>query len=115
MYLKQLVEHWENHAQGHVTDETYEVHLSIEDAAKLDALVEMYPKRSKEQLIRELLSAAFCQLEASFPYIQGSTVVATDEMGDAIYEDVGPTPRYLALTRKFLAERTGAKTESSCS
>lgn len=104
MSLKELVAQWETHAQGKLTKETYAVHLLVEDAARLDALVEMYPKRSKEQLISELLSAALGQLEASFPYIQGTKVVATDEMGDAIYEDVGPTPRFLALTKKHLGQ-----------
>ncbi len=104
MYLKQLVEQWETHAHGNLTKEIYHVRLTVEDAAKLDALAEMYPKRSKEQIISELLSAALGQLEASFPYIQGTKVVATDELGDAIYEDVGPTPRYLTLAKKYLAQ-----------
>ena len=104
MYLKQLVECWENHANGHLTKETYQVRLAVEDVAKLEALAEMYPKRSKEQIISELLSASLGQLEASFPYIQGTKVVATDELGDAIYEDVGPTPRYLSLAKKYLAQ-----------
>ena len=107
MYLKQLVEHWEDHASGHLTKASYQVNLTIEDAAKLDALAEMYPKRSREQIISELLSAALGQLEASFPYVQGTNVVATDEMGDPIYEDVGPTPRYLELTKKYLAQYQG--------
>lgn len=104
MSLKELVAQWEAHAHGKLTKETYSVHLLVEDAAKLDALAEMYPKRSKEQIISELLSAALNQLEASFPYVQGTKVVATDEMGDAIYEDVGPTPRFMALTKKYLQQ-----------
>lgn len=100
MYLKKLIGQWESCALGMLTKNTYSVHLSVEDAAKIDALAEMYPRRSKEQLISELVSAALGELEASFPYIQGAKVVATDEMGDAIYEDVGPTPLYLALTKK---------------
>lgn len=102
MSLKELVAQWEAHAHGKLTKETYAVHLLVEDAARLDALAEMYPKRTKEQLICELLAAALGQLEASFPYIQGTKVVATDEMGDAIYEDIGPTPRFMALTKKYL-------------
>ncbi len=104
MFLKNLVEHWEDHATGKLTEASYQVHLCVEDAAKLDALVEMYPKRSREQIISELLSAALGQLEASFPYIQGPNVVATDEMGDPIYEDIGPTPRFLELKKKYLAQ-----------
>lgn len=105
MMLKELVTQWESTAHGVLTKESYAVHLLVEDAAKLDALAEMYPKRTKEQLVSELLSAALGQLEASFPYIQGTKVVATDEMGDAIYEDIGPTPRFMALTKKHLKEQ----------
>ncbi len=104
MLLRDLVTQWESTAQGVLTKETYTVKLLKEDAAKLDALAEMYPKRTKEQLISELLTAALGQLEASFPYVQGTKVVATDEMGDAIYEDVGPTPHFMALTKKYLEQ-----------
>lgn len=104
MYLKKLVDEWESNAQGKLTQQTYSVHLRVEDAAKIDALSEMYPKRSKEQLISELISAALGELEASFPYVQGARVVATDEMGDAIYEDVGPTPVFIALTQKYMQQ-----------
>jgi hypothetical protein len=31
-------------------------------------------------------------------------VVATDEQGDPLYEDIGPTPRFLALSRKYLQQ-----------
>ncbi len=64
----------------------------------------MYPKRSKEQLVSELVSAALAELETSFPYIQGSEIVATDELGDPIFADVGPTPQFLSLTKKYLSK-----------
>ena len=111
MMLKELVAQWESHAQGVLTKETYAVHLLVEDAAKIDALAEMYPKRTKEQLISELLSAALGHLEASFPYVQGTKVVAVDEMDDAIYEDIGPTPRFMELTKKHLAQHKKAGAE----
>jgi len=111
MMLKALVAQWESQAQGVLTQDTYAVHLLVEDAAKIDALAEMYPKRTKEQLISELLSAALAQLEESFPYVQGATVVATDEMGDAIYEDIGPTPLFMELTKKHLLQHKNRRTE----
>ncbi|MNR30202.1 hypothetical protein D3C85_1476440 [compost metagenome] len=64
----------------------------------------MYPKRSVEELIGELVGAALEELEASFPYVKGSQVVATDEQGDPLYEDIGPTPRFLALSRRYLQQ-----------
>lgn len=111
MMLKELVAQWESHAHGVLTIDTYAVHLLVEDAAKIDALAEMYPKRTKDQLISELLSAALGQLEESFPYVQGTAIVATDEMGDAIYADIGPTPRFMELTKKYLAQQKHPRAE----
>ena len=34
------------------------------------------------------------------PYVAGQRVIATDEQGDPVYEDSGPTPRFIELTRK---------------
>jgi hypothetical protein len=34
------------------------------------------------------------------PYIAGKRVISTDEQGDPVYEDIGPTPRFMELARK---------------
>ncbi len=62
----------------------------------------MYCKRSKEQILSELLSAAISELETSFPYIEGRQIISFDEEGDPIFEDIGPTPAFIALTQKHL-------------
>jgi len=46
------------------------------------------------------LSAALDDVVSHLPYIAGDTIIAHDEEGDHIYEDVGLTPRYLELTRQ---------------
>ncbi|WP_271408956.1 pilin assembly protein [Pseudomonas sp. Q1-7] len=102
MKIRELAHHWEQNAKGRLTRSEYNVHLDLESAARLAALSEMYPKRSVEELIGELVGAALEELEASFPYVKGSQVVATDEQGDPLYEDIGPTPRFLALSRRYL-------------
>ncbi len=108
MSIKKLVSHWEESAQGALTDDAFAVHLSRDDAARIDALVEMYPKRTKEQLISELVSAALTELERSFPYIASSEIASIDEFGDPIYKDDGPTSEFQDLTRKHLARYRGA-------
>lgn len=108
MSVKKLVKRWENHAHGTLSKNSYSVHLTVEDAAKVDALSEMYPRRSKEQLISELFSAALEELECSFPYIQGSEVITTDEEGDPIYSDEGHTPQFIDLTKKHLSKYKAA-------
>jgi hypothetical protein len=65
-------------------------------------LAELFPRRNIEELITDLLSAALDEMESVMPYRQGTKVVATDEQGDPLYEDIGPTPRYLSLTEKHL-------------
>ena len=102
MKIRELAHHWEENAKGRLTDTGYSIHLDMESAARLAAIVEMYPKRHPEELLGDLIGAALEELERSFPYVKGSTVVATDEEGDPLYEDVGPTPRFLALSRRHL-------------
>ncbi len=104
MKIRDLVNNWEKNAKGRLSATPYQVHLDVEAAARLAALAEMYPKRSPEELLGELIGAALEELEASMPYVQGSQVVATDEQGDPLYEDIGPTPRFLSLARKYLRE-----------
>lgn len=104
MKIRELARHWEQNAKGRLTRSEYSVHLDLESAARLAALSEMYPKRSVEELIGELVGSALEELEASFPYVKGSQVVATDEQGDPLYEDIGPTPRFLALSRRYLQQ-----------
>ena len=110
MKLRELVAHWEMHESEQRAPIEHRVRLPLQDAAKLAALAEMYPGRSEQQLITDILSAALDDIEASFPYVEGSQVIAEDDQGDPIYADEGLTPRFKELTRKHLQalrERTG--------
>jgi hypothetical protein len=101
MKIRALAEYWEKQAKMPLTTEEYSFRLSIEDAAKISALAEMYPKRSKSEILSELLSSALDELETGFPYVPGHRVISSDEQGDPIYEDIGPTPRFLDLSKKY--------------
>lgn len=102
MKVRDLAGEWERTASGELTQEQFRIRLDIEDAAKLAALAEMYPKRTEEQILADLVGAALTDLESGFPYIRGSRVIAEDEQGDPVYEDAGTTPRFLELSRKHL-------------
>lgn len=104
MKIRDLVNEWELSAKGKLSKTIYSIPLDVESAARLAALSEMYPKRRPEELLSELVGVALQELEGSFPYVKGSKVVATDEQGDPLYEDIGLTPRFLALARKHLQE-----------
>lgn len=102
MKIRELAHQWEQQATTSSTTRRYHLDLELETAARLEALCELYPQRTPEALLGELLAAAFEELEASFPYVQGEEVVATDELGDPLYADAGITPRFLELARKHL-------------
>jgi len=106
MKIRELAQHWERNATGRLTKSRYAIHLDLESAARLAALCEMYPKHHPEELLGELIGAALEELEAGFPYVKGQHVVSTDEEGNPLYEDVGATPRFLALSRRHLHELT---------
>ncbi len=101
MKYRQMLEQWEKRAEAHRELREYTLQLPRYELAKIQALREMYPGKDESELLSDLLVTALHELEAAFPYIQGSRVVAEDENGDPIYEDIGPTPRFIHLTRKY--------------
>ncbi len=104
MDIKELLQTWEKSVGVAMAPHEYRVRLTLHDAARIAALAEMYPLKNETDIITELLAVALDLVEASFPYGQGAKVIAEDELGDPIYEDIGPTPRFLALSKKH-AER----------
>jgi hypothetical protein len=98
--FKELLESWRESAAAPRTAKAYAVRLPVDDAARLGALADMFPGRTREQLITELLGAALKEVAAAMPYVPGKRVISTDEQGDPLYEDVGPTPRFMDLTRQ---------------
>jgi len=96
----ELIESWRQGASGVRTAREYAVQLPLDDAARLHALMEMFPGRTPEQLITDLLGVALQEVAAAMPYVPGGKVIATDDQGDPIYEDAGPTPRFMELTRR---------------
>jgi hypothetical protein len=97
--FKELLDSWRQSAAAPRTARTYAVRLPVDDAAQLAALADMFPGRAPEQLISELLTVALKELAAAMPYVAGKRVISTDEHGDPVYEDLGPTPRFMELAR----------------
>lgn len=103
MNFIKLIQRWEEAGSEELAVREFSVRLPLDDAARIEALAEMYPARSKTQIITELLSAALDAVETAMPYERGSEIISRDELGDPIYEDVGPTPRFLELSRRHAA------------
>jgi hypothetical protein len=99
--FKTLLDDWQKKTGPARTATEYAVRLPVDDAARIQALVDMFPGQSRETVITDLLGAALQELAASMPYVAGKKVISQDEQGDPVYEDVGLTPRFMELTRKY--------------
>lgn len=79
----------------------YIIKLPLSVAARVRALVDMYPGRSESEIMVDLLDTALDELLEVLPYVQGETIIRNDDFGDPVYEDIGLTPRFLELTHKY--------------
>lgn len=100
MKTRELLDHWRKDLPPAKTDERYSIRLTLDDAARLAALGELYPGTDIDSIVSDLLSSALDELEASIPYVPGDKIIREDDHGDPIYEDTGMTPRFLELVRE---------------
>lgn len=104
MKVRDLIEAWEESAAEPLTIEEYRLRLPVEDAARVKALAEMYPRRGVGELLTDLINAALDEVEAAMPYEQGTEVISEDDQGDPIYEDAGPAARFRQLSHRYARE-----------
>ena len=101
MKFKPLLDRWKKVAAPVRTVKEYPIRLDLDDAARLHALAELFPGQPIEGIITDLLSAGLDEIAAAMPYERGPKVISRDDHGDPLYEDIGLTPRFVELTRKF--------------
>ncbi|WP_168164845.1 hypothetical protein [Variovorax sp. PAMC 28711] len=76
-------------------------------AAKLAAIAEMYPTKTRTQIVGDLLSTALEDLASALPSIAGRQI---DRIGTPdgptvkVFEEVGPIGRFQVLTNKHYLE-----------
>ncbi len=108
MRIAELIQRWGKQRHSRTAVRSYTVHLPLRDAARIEALRMMYPSRSDSQLMADLISAALDELEVAMPYIPGNRIIAEDDYGDPIYEDLGPTPQFYSLSHEILRKLAAA-------
>jgi len=102
MRIAELIQRWNQEGHTRMDVRAYAVHLPLRDAARIEALHVMFPGRSASQLMADLIRAALDELEVAMPYIPGNRIIAEDDYGDPIYEDLGPTPQFYSLSHEIL-------------
>lgn len=109
MRIAELIQRWSSAGQHSTETRPYSVQLPLRDAARIEALRIMYRNRSESQLMADLIRAALDELEVAMPYVPGKRVIAEDDYGDPIYEDLGPTPQFYSLSHEILRKLATAR------
>ncbi|WP_455380018.1 type 1 pili tip component [Acidihalobacter prosperus] len=100
--IHKILERWSRESHQQTQRCLTELSLSPLTVAQLRALEEMYPGHTLGYIADDLLHTALAELEKALPYKPGTHVLREDEFGDPVYEDVGPTPRFLELVKYHL-------------
>ncbi len=109
MKMQHLLTRWQTFARPPEAQLSLHAEIGHHDAARLHALADMYSGGNVSAVLADLLHVALDELEEAFPYTHGKRQVGEDEFGDPLYEDIGPTPRFLALTQQHLKALEAAK------
>lgn len=104
MKASDLVTVWSAPDNSRLTTKQYSFRLPVHVAARLAALEELYPTKSRTQLVGDLLSTAIDEVEAKLPSFAGAPAGEHPETGESIYEESGPIARYRILANKHYQE-----------
>lgn len=104
MKPQDLTKVWDAPDNSKLTPKQISLRLPIQVAAKISALCEMYPRKSKTEIIGDLLATALDQFVEGLEYVDGKLLATLPDTHEEIYEDIGPRSRFSALTEKHLNE-----------
>lgn len=100
-----LVSRWHEEPKYPLTPKQISIRLPIDVAAKVSALCEIYPARTKTEIIADLVAASVDQLVRALPSEKGDFLEAESVPGQIrVYEDVGPKGRFLKATATTLRQ-----------
>lgn len=104
MNPQDLVKVWDAPDNSKLTPKQLSIRLPIHVAAKISALCDMFPRKTKTEIIGDLLATALDQLRTGFPFVDGQLLYVDPNSNESIYEDIGPRTRFDSLTEKYLKE-----------
>ncbi len=115
MKSSNLHDFWTAPDNSRITSKQFSFRLPVHVAAKLAALSEMYPQKTRTEIVGDLLATALDEVVEGMPYIQGEQI-GQDHDGCAIFDDLGPTSKFWELAEKYykeLEKEMGNKNPSS--
>lgn len=98
-HVNALLEDLESSGQRRANTREVSLKIDHEDLIRLRALAEAYGL-SVDEIGAQLLHSILLQVEEKMPYRPGPQIIRVED-DEPVYEDIGPTPRYLAAKRRL--------------
>lgn len=103
MEPKDLSKVWDAPDNSKLTSKQISIRLPILVAAKISALCDIYSRKTKTEIIGDLLATALEQVESGFKICKGDQIGDYPDVGP-VYADIGVRSRFRSLTGKYLRE-----------
>lgn len=95
---------WTAPDNSRITSKQYSFRLPVHVAAKLNALAEMYPQKTRTELVGDLLATALDELVKGMPFVKGRSYGFHPDAEEEIFEDIGPAATFWKLANKHYQE-----------
>jgi len=104
MKTKELPTIWGTPEPSRLTPKQLSIRLPILVSAKIQALCDLFPRKTKTEIIGDLLDSALEALEDELPMTKGEQSDYDEQLQEAIFVAAGIRGKYLRLTKKYLKE-----------
>lgn len=91
---------WSRPDNSRLTSKQYSYRLPVHVAAKIAALYELYPQKTRTEIVGDLLSTAIEDLVDSLPSVDGQVIAVEPGTGEKIREDIGVKGQFWKLADK---------------
>lgn len=97
MSVKDMMSNWVRNNNSRLVKKQTSIRLPVHAAAKIEALCEMYPSKTRNEIITDLLTAALDDAYDSFAFSRGDEICID---GEPHYTDCGARKEYTELANK---------------
>ncbi len=104
MKNSELIKVWALPDNSRVTSKQLSFRLPVHVAAKVSALCDLFPNKTRTDIIGDLLTSALEGVEYSFPSVKGEPWGRDDDQGDTLYLDVGKGKTFRKLANQYYLE-----------
>ena len=95
---------WSAPDNSRLTSKQYSFRLPVHVAAKLGALCEMYPQRTRTEIVGDLLASAIDDLARNLPAEKGKYISRDNETGLDVYVARGPAADFRQIANRHFRD-----------